>query len=89
MQNPLNKYQEWTFEKWQEEIAKAKADLEAANDGYLSHQEEIERTAQQEYAAWRYSELIQSLRYMLGEREQPPRQRNPMDYLKQYYRHIN
>ena len=85
----MRKYQEWTFEKWQEEIAKAKADLEAAHDGYLSHNEELERTSKQEYAAWRYSELIQSLRYMLGERQELPRKRNPMDYMKEYYRHIN
>jgi hypothetical protein len=88
-EHPFKKYSDWDFERWKKEIKKAKADLQSSNDGYLSHQEDLDRTKRQEMAAWRYSELVQGLRYMIGEREDLPRKRDPRDYLKEYYRHIN
>jgi hypothetical protein len=68
----LDKYLFWGVDKFREELRKAQAALESANNGMISHREQEDRTKRQEEAAVKYSEIMQVLRYLSGERDTLP-----------------
>ena len=80
-------FRHWDFKKWALEIDKAKKNLESKNKIFISIDEEKDRIKKQELAAWRYQTLIQTLRYVIGERDTPPRIRDARDYVKPYKRY--
>jgi hypothetical protein len=68
----LDRYLSWDASTFRKELMKAKSDMEASHSGFTSHAEEIARTKRQSQAAYKYSEMMQVLRYMAEERDDLP-----------------